>query len=414
MNEIKQLLQKHNLTGLARVFLMSLTAGFLMVILPSLGLNKLLPELGILNAKIANPMPFAKDPFENIYPKLEAKDNNYSLQKEAPTVLAATAIAADYEYNQLNAYAVIDFNSGKVIESKNLSEEVSVASLTKIMTAVVALDLSHPTDIFTISEKAEAMIPTKIGVVTGQKMTLEELLNAAILTSANDAVQAIKEGVDTQYGSEIFIKAMNEKAKFLKLSHTNFNNPQGFDANDAVQAIREGVDTQYGSEIFIKAMNEKAKFLKLSHTNFNNPQGFDANDHYSTAEDLAILTHYALVNYPLIDELSKKEYAFLKESSNHKQFDLYNWNGLLGVYPGASGVKIGNTGNAQKTTIVTAEREGKKILVVVLGAPSVLDRDMWAAELLDLGFEEEYGLKPVKITKEQLKEKYKTWKYWTE
>lgn len=368
MNEIKQLLQKHNLTGLARVFLMSLTAGFLMVILPSLGLNKLLPELGILNAKIANPMPFAKDPFENIYPKLEAKDNNYSLQKEAPTVLAATAIAADYEYNQLNAYAVIDFNSGKVIESKNLSEEVSVASLTKIMTAVVALDLSHPTDIFTISEKAEAMIPTKIGVVTGQKMTLEELLNAAILTSANDAVQAIKEGVDTQYGSEIFIKAMNEKAKFLKLSHTNFNNPQGFDAND----------------------------------------------HYSTAEDLAILTHYALVNYPLIDELSKKEYAFLKESSNHKQFDLYNWNGLLGVYPGASGVKIGNTGNAQKTTIVTAEREGKKILVVVLGAPSVLDRDMWAAELLDLGFEEEYGLKPVKITKEQLKEKYKTWKYWTE
>lgn len=375
MNEIKQLLEeklclleKHNLTGLARVFLMSTVAGFLMVILPGLGLNKLLPELGILNAKIANPMPFAKDPFENIYPKLEAKVNNYSLQKEMPTVLAATAIASENEFDQLNAYAVIDFNSGKVIESKNLSEEVSVASLTKIMTAVVALDLSHPTDIFTISEKAESMIPTKIGVVKGQKMTLEELLNAAILTSANDAVQA----------------------------------------------IREGVDTQYGSEVFIKAMNEKAKFLNLGHTNFNNPQGFDANDHYSTAEDLAILTHYALTNYPLIDELSKKEYAFLKENSNHKQFDLYNWNGLLGVYPGASGVKIGNTGNAQKTTIVTAEREGKEILVVVLGAPSVLDRDMWAAQLLDLGFEEEYGLKPVSITEEQLKAKYKTWKYWTE
>src|SRR5690606_3687251 len=98
----------------------------------------------------------------------------------------------------------------------------------------------------------------------------------------------------------------------------------------------------------------------------------------------------------------------------HKQFDLYNWNGLLGVYPGASGVKIGNTGDAQKTTIVTAERNGKKLLVVVLGAPGVLERDMWAAELLDLGFEKQYGMAPINVTEEQLRAKYKTWKYWAE
>ncbi len=366
MEDIKQLISKHRLNGMVRVFIISMSAGFMMVMLPALGLNKILPELGLLNTKIANPLPLTKDPLENIYPKLELKANNYSLQKEAPAVLAATAVASDSDYNQANAYAVIDFDSGKVIESKRLSEEVAIASLTKIMTAVVALDLSSPSDLFTISKSASDMIPTKIGVVEGQKMTLEELLNAAILTSANDAVQA----------------------------------------------IREGVDDQYGSDVFIKSMNAKAKILGLKHTNFENPQGFDGQEHYSTAEDLAILTHYALTNYPLITELSKKEYAFLEEDRNHKQFDLYNWNGLLGVYPGASGVKIGNTGKAKKTTVVTAEREGKKILVVLLGAPGTLERDLWASQLLDLGFEKEYGLKPVNVKEEELKAKYKTWNYW--
>lgn len=372
MDQIKQLVEKYNLTGFARVFAISLTAGFLMVLLPGLGINRLLPELNKLNIfgsmEIANPMAKHKDPLENIYPRLELKVNTYSLQKEMPSVLAATAIASEDEYNQANAYAVIDFDSGKVIASKKLDEKVSIASLTKIMTAVIALDLSNPSDLFTISKNASEMIPTKIGVIEGEKMTLEELLNAAILTSANDAVQVIKEGVDEQYGNEIFIKSMNAKAKFLGLSHTSFENPQGFDGER----------------------------------------------HFGTAEDLGILTHYALTNYPLINELSKKEYAFLAKDNNHKQFDLYNWNGLLGVYPGASGVKIGNTGKAQKTTIVTAEREGKKIMVVLLGAPTVLARDMWAAELLDLGFEQEYGLKPVDVTEDQLREKYKTWTYWAE
>lgn len=361
MNEIKQLLEKNNLSRQLKVFGISMAAGFLMVILPGLGINKILPNFYSV-AQMANPMPAVVDPLENIYPKLSQKVNNYSLQKQSSIVPAA---AASTDFEQANAYAVVDFDSGKVIASKNLSEKVSIASLTKVMTAVVALDLAKPTDLFTISKKASEVIPTKIGVVEGQKMTLEELLNAAILTSANDAVQA----------------------------------------------IQEGVDTQYNNEIFIKSMNAKAKILGLNNTSFENPQGFDGKEHYSTAEDLAILTHYAMTNYPLIAELAKKEYAFLEESSNHKQFDLYNWNGLLGVYPNAQGVKIGSTGQAKKTTIVQAEREGKKVMVVLLGAPGTLERDLWASQLLDLGFEKEYGLKPVGVTEEQLREKYSTWKY---
>ncbi len=360
MNEIKQLLDKYNLTYYVRILGISMAAGFLMVILPALGINKIIPSSLNVN-QIANPLPKVVDPMENILPKLSQVSNNYKL-KSQKVVLSAVA---GTEYESANAYAVVDFDSGKVISSKNLTEKESIASLTKIMTAVVALDLARPSDLFTLTKKSADMIPTKIGVVEGQKMTLEELLHAALLTSANDAVQGIKEGVDSEYGSEIFIPAMNAKAKLLGLSNSHFENPQGLD---------------------------------------------DAG-HYSSAEDLAILSHYALTNYPLISEIAKKEYSFLPEDKNHKQFDLYNWNGLLGVYPGAQGIKIGSTGDAGKTTIVLAEREGKKVLVVLLGAPGVLERDLWASQLLDLGFEQEYNLKPVSISEEQLREKYKTWKY---
>ena len=352
---------KDSLSYYTKIFGISLMAGFMMVILPALGINKYIPNLNTTAAQIANPVPAQKDPMENITPKLEQIANTYKL-KENGIVLTANA---GEEYDTANAYAVINFETGKVIESKNLSEKESIASLTKIMTAVVALDLARPADLLSISERAEKMIPTKIGVVAGQKMTLEELLNAAILTSANDAVQVIKEGIDTQYNHQIFIRAMNAKAKFLGLAQTNFENPQGFD-DDA---------------------------------------------HYSSVEDLAILSHYALSNYPMLANIAKKEYMFLPEDQNHKQFDLYNWNGLLGVYPGAEGIKIGSTGEAGKTTIVLSEREGRKVLVVLLGAPGILERDLWAAQLLDLGFEKEFGLEPVNVTEEQLKEKYSTWKY---
>jgi len=159
-------------------------------------------------------------------------------------------------------------------------------------------------------------------------------------------------------------------------------------------------------------MNEKATFLNLHDTHFTNPQGFDDNDNYSSAEDLARLTNYALTNYPLFSTIVKKDYAFLPADFHHKQFDLYNWNGLLDVYPNSEGVKIGNTPDAGYTTVVVANRDGKHILAVVLGAPDVLHRDLWAAELLDHGYTETLSLAPINVTEEQLKEKYATWHYW--
>jgi serine-type D-Ala-D-Ala carboxypeptidase (penicillin-binding protein 5/6) len=157
-------------------------------------------------------------------------------------------------------------------------------------------------------------------------------------------------------------------------------------------------------------MNEKARFLGLKNSSFTNPQGFDNKNHYSSVEDVAILTRYALTHYPLIAQVAQKDSEELLATPTHKYHWLNNWNGLVGVYPGAEGLKIGNTGDAGHTTTVVAEREGKKLIAVLLGAPGVLERDYWTSQILDAGFDK-YGIKPANITEEQLRAKYKTFKY---
>jgi D-alanyl-D-alanine carboxypeptidase len=183
-------------------------------------------------------------------------------------------------------------------------------------------------------------------------------------------------------------------------------------ANDAVEVIKEGVDNKYHEAVFVRAMNEKSQALGLHHSSFANPQGFDDQKNFSSVEDLAVLTHYALTNYPRIAEIVKKDYTILAESNSHKKFDLYNWNGLIGVYPEIIGMKIGNTDQAGKTTIVISQREGKKLLVILLGAPGLYERDLWAADLLDLGYQRTKQLEPIAVTREQLKNKYESWQYW--
>lgn len=341
-----------------KIFLIGLLIGIVSVFLVKSGasVKQLVSPLSKTEIK-------ENDTFKSLIPKLGKIQNDYSL-KPAEENIVPLAYA-----NNLNipafSYIVTDFETGEVLEEKDSFKILPIASLTKVMTAVVALDIASPSEIFTISRNAADKEPTKIGVVTGQKMTLEELLNAALLTSANDAAEAIKDGIDSKYKSKVFIKAMNEKARILGLKNTSFSNAQGFDSQN----------------------------------------------NYSTASDFAILARYALANYSLIARIVKKDYEFLPENNNHKQFDLYNWNGLLGVYPNVTGVKIGNTDDAQFTTSVVSERNGKKVLAVLLGAPGFLERDLWTSQLLDIGFEK-LGLEKIAITEDQLLEKYSTWKYW--
>lgn len=341
-------LTKHSL----KIFLLSFIPMFLIVFLS---------HLGVSPPRLVSPLEVETkiDLMDEIKPKLRKDTESFSLSKETSLISEARAGA---EYASVAAYGVIDLNSGKVLNEKNISEKLPIASLTKIMTAVVALDLASLEEVFTVSRNAASQIPTKVMLKEGEEMSLEHLLKALLISSANDSAEVIKEGIDFKYKGEVFIQSMNEKAKLLGLKNSNFVNPQGFD----------------------------------------NPS------HYSSVEDLSLLTFYALKNYPFIAQIVKLELEDLSQVKDER-FRLRNWNGLLGVYPGTFGFKTGNTNKAGHTAIVVSEREGNMLLAVVLGAPGVLERDLWAAQLLDLGFEKGFGLKPMNITEESLRQKYDSW-----
>lgn len=322
----------------------------------------LLQFFNIKPQHLISPLPSHIDTFSDIRLKLEQKRNTFTIKKQTTLIPQSYATSTQ---NNASAYIVLNYNTGEAIAEKNMTQKLPIASLTKVMTAVVALDLASPDEIFSTTRKAATIEPTHIAMRQGEKMTLEELLHAALITSANDATQVIKDGIDKKYGKTIFIRAMNEKAAILGLKNTHFTNPQGFD----------------------------------------NP------NHFSTVDDFALLSHYALTHYPLISKIVQKDSWKLTANKNHPYHNLYNWNGLLDVYPGVQGLKIGNTNKAGKTTAVVAERQGIKILVVLLGAPGIIERDQWSANLLDMGFEKLGNLEPINITEQQLREKYATWRY---
>lgn len=346
-----------------RIFLSAGLLMFIMMCMQHLGVRSPINPIKLISPLPQNAQEAESDAMKSIKPKLESKPNGFSLKRN-PQIIGAAHAATQVE--NAAAYAVVDLDTGEIIAEKNGDMRLPIASITKVMTSVVALDLVDQKELFTVSAHAASVEPTKIGVIPGQKMTLEELLNGLLLVSGNDTAEV----------------------------------------------IREGINEKYGDNVFIDAMNVKAAFLGLKNSSFANPQGFDDPNNYSSVSDLAILAHYALTNYPLIAEIAKRDYHYVNATDSHKQFDMYNWNGLLGVYPDAQGLKIGNTDDAGKTTIVTATRGGKKMAAIVLGAPRIIERDLWAAELLDLGYERTLGLPPINVTEEQLRAKYNTWHYW--
>jgi|SRR5581483_7906589 len=335
-----------------KIFLVAFVGIFVMMFLKQIGVSA--PRFSFPTKVV--------DQKAKITPLMEKKPNHFHVNN----IFQANQAYAAQDYDNAKAYEVVNLDNGNMILSKSQDQPLPIASLTKIMSAVVVLDLAKENQLFTVQPEATSVSPTRIGVVAGEKMSVSELLQAALMTSANDAIAV----------------------------------------------IRDGIDSEYGKGTFVYAMNKKAEFLGLTHTHFANPQGFDSSVNYSTTNDLTVLSQYALTNYPLIAQIVKQEYAFLPASSLHKQFDLYNWNGLLGVYPGAYGIKIGNTDNAGYTNIVASDRGNTHLLVVMLGAPGVVERDQWASELLDSGYQKTLNLAPVNVTKDQLLTKYHTWKYW--
>lgn len=261
-------------------------------------------------------------------------------------------------------YLAFNLDSGKVYFASGAADPIAPASLTKILTSQVALDLGFPDQLLSATKTSVDKIPTILGLKVGEQFKLSELLRAAIATSANDAAATIAEGVASQNG--------------LNLSD------------------------------FIALMNQKAVLLKMDHSHFATPDGLDSPTQYTTLIDLATLVENTVKNYPEILSAAASDREDIEKSQTHGFYYVSNWNGLLGVYPGVFGLKIAFTENAGNSTIILSERSKVRLAVIVSGAKSLYDRDVSAASLLDQAF----GLEKIpaaNITQWQLKQHYKIW-----
>lgn len=262
-----------------------------------------------------------------------------------------------------SAYIVVN-GKGKVVYALNPDTKQSPASLVKLMTAMVVLDTTTLSEVFTVPKEATGLEPTILIAEEGEKFTVSELLRAMLIVSANDAAETLAHGIAKKLGGS--------------------------------------------REVFVKLMNEKAKNLGLTKTQFANPMGYDDPKQFSTARDLAKLAYFATSTYPTISEIVGVESASIAKTKNHKKYELPNWNSLLGLYPGADGIKIGFTDEAGHVTIVSSKRDGERFTAVLLGAPDRRARDLWAVELLNSAFGN-VGVKKYTITQDMLLAKSNEW-----
>ena len=230
---------------------------------------------------------------------------------------------------------LIETESGKILFEKNGSERGPMASTTKIMTALIAVESGDLSRTVTVSPEAVGVEGSSIYLKAEEQMTMEDLIYALMLQSANDAAAAI--------------------------------------ACEIAGSI----------EAFAQLMNRKAEELGLTDTHFTNPHGLDSDEHYTSAEDLARLSAYALKNPKFAEIVSTVKWIIPSENGEGSRV-LINHNRLLRSYPDAIGVKTGFTKKSGRCLVSAAERNGIRLVAVTMNAP-----DDWNdhREMLDYGFD---------------------------
>ena len=237
------------------------------------------------------------------------------------------------------AAVLIDEDSGTVLYEKNADERRPVASITKVMTLLLTFEALQAgkislTDIVPVSEHAYHMGGSQIWLEPGEQLTLQEMLKAVCISSANDAAVAVAEFVA---GSE---------------------------------------------PAFVDAMNARAAALGMTATHFANACGLDEEGHLSSARDVAVMSREMLLHHPEV-----REYCTVwMDTLRGGKTQLVNTNKLLKSYPGITGLKTGTTGKAGVCITASAERDGLRLIAVVLGAASGKERFEAAKTLLDYGF----------------------------
>lgn len=253
----------------------------------------------------------------------------------------ATAITEDFPINISSKSAILmDTVTGQILIAKNAYDELPPASVTKVMSLLLIMEAIEEgkislTDTVTVSETAAKKGGSQIWLEVGETMTVDELLKATVVASANDACTALGELVA---GSEsAFITLMNERAAQLGMNNTNFENCTGLD------------DT--------------------------------TDNHYTSAYDIAIMSA-ELIKYDLIKEYSTIWMDYLRDGAT----ELVNTNKLIRTYDGITGLKTGTTSKAGCCVSATATRGSTSYVAVVLGANNSADRFADAKALLDWGF----------------------------
>lgn len=256
--------------------------------------------------------------------------------------LSFTTAAYAVEINAASAI-LIDAASGKVLFSKNSDESVAVASTTKVLTCLLALEnLDDLSETITLPDDFVNVGESGIYLTAGETHTYEDLLYAMMLRSANDAAQALAIAVS---GSE---------------------------------------------EEFVKLMNERTAEMGLKESSWANPHGLDNENHYSSAHDLAMITMEAM-KIPEFNTIVSTYTWTLPWEGNDYDRVVYNHNQFLSTYEGADGVKTGYTAKSGNCLVASATRDGMRLISVVLNST---DHYGDTTTLMDYGFEN-YSLRKV-------------------
>ena len=243
------------------------------------------------------------------------------------------AVASEEMQVQAKGAALVDAATGRLLWGQNPDQKLPMASTTKVMTAILALENAELSETVTASKNASGVEGTSLYLRVGETLTMEQMLYGLLLRSGNDAAVAIAEHVDGDV--EAFVRRMNERAALW-----------GLDAS------------------------------------FANPHGLDASGHEASALAMARLMARAM-RYPTFRQISGASYAVIPWEGNDFQRVLNNKNRLLRDYAGANGGKTGFTSRAGRCLVFSAQRDGLELCGAVLNCPDWFSQ---AEKILDYGF----------------------------
>ena len=284
-----------------------------------------------------------------------ADEENNEEEEQIPELVEAASDSAEEPNLNSRAAIIYDRNSKEVIYGKEENTKRKMASTTKIMTCMVVLEKGELTDTVIVSKKAAGTGGSRVGLKTGDKVSVQDLLYGLMLCSGNDAAVALAEHV----GGSV--------------------------------------------EGFADLMNEKARQLNLSNTHFVTPHGLDNEEHYTTAYELAIMADNALKNNTFSSIVGTKNITI---NINGKPRNLSNTNELLGSMAGVYGVKTGFTNGANRCLVTSCKIENLDIITVVLGADTKKYRTQDSIKLINYAMN---NYKEINM-ENKIQEEFQKWK----